>query len=324
MSFPQNTAREANTHGEGYLYIKAPATTANIGSGFDSIGMAFKLYNNLWLKVNEASKDRITVQTVGGSVSNDENHLIYKTIETFYNETGVIKGVPDEVPNLLLIQEDYIPRTRGLGSSAACIVSGVVAANALRGTKLSVEELAYIAAKIETHPDNSTPCLVGGAVVGVLTDSHLDYIKLDSTHLTKLKYYVMTPSFELSTESARNVLPSTYSKKDAIYNLSRSALLVAALTCGDFSKLYTATGDKIHQDYRMHMVPNMDVIFKKSVELGGYCAFLSGAGPTIIALADSHDFGEKMNLFLATLSNDWILSILEPDLEGTTIGGILC
>jgi homoserine kinase len=211
--------------------------------------------------------------------------------------------------------------TRGLGSSAACVVGGLVAANELSGKRLGKQQLARIAAQIEGHPDNSTPAIVGGIVVGAMDGKNLDYIKIDTAEIVKkgLSFSVMIPDFRLSTEKARGVFPPNYTMKDAVFNASRSALMVASLLTGNLDKLMVSMDDRLHQPYRQSIIPGMAEIFKEAKKLGAKGVFLSGAGPTLIAVNDRPFFNVEMKDFLAALPNQWRLTELEPDNNGVVV-----
>ena len=295
------------------IKIKVPATTANIGPGFDCIGMALSIYNYLHVKEGETSED-LTIHGASG-VPKGKDNLIYKTMSDFYSQAG------KKIPPLTMWQEDNIPMTRGLGSSAACIVAGLMAANVMAKTGLTTKDLVQMAAQIEGHPDNSTPALVGGLTVGAMTSKRLEYIRVPSQGWENLRFALMIPNFELSTESARNVLPKSYSREDVVHSTSRAALLVAALTVGDFEKLSYALDDRIHQPYRMPLVPEMDIIFEEAKKNGAYNTFLSGAGPALIAVTENSNFLPQMNEFFKGLTNEWTINWVKPDFTGAAIEG---
>ncbi|GHU56683.1 homoserine kinase [Clostridia bacterium] len=295
-----------------------PAALANFGSGFDCIGMAFKLYNHLWVEEYSMSGDEsLVIETKNGGefVPLDKTNLIYKSIVRFYGEVGIRKPVP----SIKLTQDDAIPLTRGLGSSAACIAAGLLAANALSNANLPRDQICYLAAKIEGHPDNSTPALVGGLTVGVVASDKLEYIKIESDKLKELKFAALIPEFFLLTEKSRGALPEQIPLKDAVFNISRAALLAAALSQGDFSKLSTACDDALHQPYRMQLVPNMTAIFNKAYKLGAKAVFLSGAGPTIMTVYQNDTFLTGMGEYLENLPNAWTLNPLEADYDGAIV-----
>ena len=291
-----------------------PATSANLGTGFDSVGLALSIYNYLEIKEGTDNGEKVVIHGPAG-VPVGEDNLIYRTISDFFKWAG------KEMPPLTMWQNDHIPMTRGLGSSAACVVSGLMAGNALAEMDLSREDLIQMAAQIEGHPDNSTPALIGGLTVGAMTEERLEYVRLPDESWKALKFALMVPAFELSTEKARALLPEEYPRRDVVHNTARVALLMASLMAGDFQKLFYALDDRIHQPYRSHLVPDMDVIFEEARKNGAYNAFLSGAGPSLIAVTEDEGFILKMTEFLRKLPNNWAVSWVAPDYEGATIQG---
>ena len=286
------------------IKITTPATTANMGPGFDCVGMALQLYNTLLIEetdgglyIESRSDQRIPL---------DERNLIYITIQDFYYEIG------KTLPGLRMIQEDNIPLTRGLGSSAACIVSGLFAANELSGARLSREDLLQMASALEGHPDNVAPAILGGIVAGAMDNGKLFSCKLETPKLFELAFAVMIPCFPLPTEQARKVLPKSYTRDDVVFNASRTALLTAALTSGRFDLLRTAMKDVVHQPYRSKIIPGMDDIFYECIKQGAYGVFLSGAGPTLIAAVPG---GEAAG-FNPSLPSGWKLCFIKPDENG--------
>lgn len=292
------------------IKIKVPATSANLGPGFDSIGMALSMYNYLYVKPSDKKLEIISKN--GNNDFCNQDNLIYKTIVDFYNITG--KGC---VPNLKLIQDDNIPFASGLGSSAACVVSGLLAANYLTKLNLSKDELCDMAAKIEGHPDNSTPALVGSITVGAMNNGHLSYIKLNV--VPKLRIALMIPKFEVKTEFSRSVLPKNYDIKDVVFNVSRVALLVAAFTTGDYDKLKEATCDRLHEPYRMNIINNMKDILDMANKLGAKGSFLSGAGPSLVAFTDNDEFFVSMQKYLESLKDKWTIREVSIDINGAEI-----
>ncbi len=296
------------------MHIKVPATSANMGPGFDSIGVALELYNHLWFEEIEQGVEIIVKKEHEIKIPTDKNNLIYKTMVDFFAETGNV------MPGVRLIQEDDIPMVRGLGSSAACIVAGLLAANHMSGCHYSREQLAQIAAKIEGHPDNSNPALFGGMVVGALDHNEMRHVRLD---LPKdLVFAIMVPDFPVSTEDSRKVLPDMYTKADAIFNASRAALLVASIYAGDYENLAMAMQDRIHQPYRSQLIPDMDRIFKAAKNYGALATYLSGAGSTLMAvLTDDKTeiFQQKMAAYLKAIPNEWQLTLLKPDTKGAQL-----
>lgn len=298
------------------IHIRVPATSANMGSGFDSIGIALQLYNNLWIEELDKRGVEIEIRKKQAiSIPADKTNLIYRTMVDFYAEIGKI------MPGVKIIQEDNIPVTRGLGSSAACIVAGLIAANHLSGCNYSKNELAQMAAKIEGHPDNTNPALFGGMVVGAIDLSDgMKFVKLDLPK--NLKFAIMVPDFPISTEASREVLPEMVSRQDAIFNSSRAALLVASVITGNINNLGMAMDDRLHQPYRKQLIPEMNRIFKASKGYGALGAYLSGAGSTLMAVLseeNENEFKEKMSAYLESMPHEWNLTLLKPDSDGATL-----
>lgn len=296
------------------VHIKVPATSANMGPGFDSIGVALELYNHLWFEQIDEGVEIIVKRKQEIEIPTDKNNLIYKTMVDFFAETGNV------MPGVRLIQEDYIPMVRGLGSSAACIVAGLLAANHMSGCHYSRDKLAQIAAKIEGHPDNSNPALFGGMVVGAIDHNEMCHVKLDLPK--ELVFAIMVPNFPVSTEDARKVLPNTYTKADAVFNASRAALLVASIYSGNYQNLTMAMEDRIHQPYRSQLIPDMDRIFKAAKNYGALASYLSGAGSTLMAVLtekNAQTFQYKMQAYLKAIPNEWQLTLLKPDTKGAQL-----
>ena len=257
------------------IKIKIPATSANIGSGFDSLGIALDLYNYVWMEeddeINISSSDGVDIPT-------DENNLIYWSAQRLYAECG------KTLPGLRIVQENNIPMTRGLGSSSACIAAGLVGANRFLGSPLSQHDLVNLACKIEGHPDNTTPALMGGLVTAAMENGRVYSVSVPVAE--HIRFGVLIPPFELKTEVARKALPDTYSRENAVYNLSRSSLMTAALFSGSLENLRVAVQDSLHQPFRKKFIKGVETVFRMSYELGSYGTYISGAGPSIIAIID--------------------------------------
>jgi len=288
------------------IKITTPATTANMGPGFDCVGMAFQLYNTLYI---EESNCFLIENRSGQPIPLDKSNLIHTTIENFYRNRGT------NPPCLHMIQQDNIPLARGLGSSAACIVTGLMAANELSGAGLNRGELLQTAARLEGHPDNVAPAFLGGVVIGVMDKGELFSCKLCVPELEALAFAVIIPDFPLLTEQARKILPESYTRRDVVFNASRTALLTAALTCSRFDLLKTAMQDAVHQPYRSKIIPGMDAIFDECLSQGALGVFLSGAGPTLIAVVPKGQAG----VFIPKLPPGWALHFMEPDVNGVVL-----
>ena len=242
------------------ISVKVPATTANIGPGFDCLGMALPIYNTITIEetvlpgtgveINLINEDETSIDALSEQVPMDENSIIYKAVELLYNSIG---QSPSE---LKITVQTQIPIARGLGSSASVIVGGLLAANELLGRPADEVALLSIAAEVEGHPDNVTPAIVGGLVLSSQEeDGRVVYTKLnwpDEWAIT-----VCIPDYELSTEISRSVLPHSVPYGDAVFNLKRIGMFVQAVNCHDADLMKLALQDKIHQPYRMKRVPGL-------------------------------------------------------------------
>ena len=293
------------------IRIDVPATSANLGSGFDSLGIALTMQNHVWMEEWDEIDIRSTDDTV---VPTDETNLIYCAAKEVYDMCG------KEIPGLKIRQKNNIPMARGLGSSSACIVAGILGANRLLGSPLSQHALINLACKIEGHPDNTTPAISGGLVASAMDCNRVYSVSVPVSE--KIAFAVMIPPFELKTEEARKVLPEMYTRQDAVYNLSRSGLMTASLFSGNLENLRVAVQDKIHQPYRSGLISNYDTVFRMSYELGSLGTYVSGAGPTIISLVetDNHNFVDKaLERLEARGIKDWRVEMLRADPHGAQI-----
>ncbi len=292
--------------------VKVPATSANMGAGFDSMGIALNLYNII--SVREIDKGlKIINRNSREFIPANENNLIYKSMMRVFDEVGYLKK------GLEITQKSDIPMTRGLGSSSACIIGGLLAANNISGNKLSRNELIGLATEIEGHPDNVVPAMFGGFCISVRSEDSVDFKSFKIS--PKLKYAVMVPDYFVVTKKSRSILPETVSVSDAVFNISRAAWLSACLVSGKFDSLKIGVQDRLHQPYRKNYVDGMEEIFEKSYELGAKATFLSGSGPTIISVLD-HDFyifNDKMTQFLKTCEHKRQCKIVEIDNVGAVV-----
>lgn len=294
------------------IRIQVPATSANLGSGFDSLGIALTLYNQIWMEeadtIDISCKDDVAIPT-------DENNLIYWAAKRLYKQCG------RKLPGLRIIQLNNIPIARGLGSSSACIVAGILGANRLLGGPLHPHELVDLAAEIEGHPDNTTPALEGGLVASAIEAGKVYNVSVPVSE--KIRFVLFIPPFELKTEMARSVLPQQYSRTDAVYNLSRSALMTASLFSGKLENLRVAVQDRIHQPYRSHLIEHLDDVFRMSYELGSLGTYVSGAGPTIISFVsadEAESFSDQAAVHLEKKGIlDWKIETLAADPDGAKI-----
>ncbi len=270
------------------IEVAVKATTANLGPGFDCLGLALDIENRV--RFAEADMD-----------FQDENNLIYMSAKRIFDYVG------KAMPFLHIEQEINIPICRGLGSSAACIAAGCTAGNVLSAANLSIDELIKIGTEIEGHPDNIVPAFLGGFTVSSQDGDRVVYFRKEA--YGGFKYAVMYPEFTLPTSQSRGVLPKEIAFGDGVFNISRSSLLTAAMITGNGELLKYACKDAIHQPYRKSLVAGFDEITGRAHSLGALAAFLSGAGPTIIAVlpADDMGFEAAMKEYLKGMTGSWTL-----------------
>lgn len=289
------------------LFIKVPATTANIGPGFDAMGIALNLFNSVEIK--KSSEKAFDWSDTGVSLSEEDNLILY-SLEYTLKKHNFSSGY-----SIKAIDMD-IPVSRGLGSSAASVVLGILCANYLMNYKLNDNEMLEIANEIEGHPDNVAPALLGGMVTSVVENNKVysSNIKIPSS----LRFIVTIPNFKLSTERARAALPDKYSKEDCVFNISRASLLISSLVNSEFENLRVALDDKIHQSYRLPLISFGKEYIDFSKESGSLGEFISGAGPTMISLVNSNEnlFIDNIKNFLEDNNLQWDIKALTLNIDG--------
>ena len=292
--------------------VRIPASSANLGAGFDSLGLALGLYNTI--EIEEIESGLQIFSEDGAAIPLGEKNLVYQTVRRVYQLCG------KKIPGFNIRQKSPIPMARGLGSSSACIAGAITGANALLGEPLSLQEKLNLAAELEGHPDNVLPAMLGGFVAAVLEDGHVFYI---NRPVNGLLFGAFVPDFELLTETARAALPKQVLHREAVFNLSRAALAAAAFCTGEYDLLGAACGDRLHQPYRLPLIPGGEAVFELAGQCGALACFISGAGSTILAVAKAEDsaFFEKAQNALAEDKklNHFTLKKLAPDLQGTVI-----
>lgn len=256
--------------------VRVPATIANLGPGFDCLGLALDIYNEAAITGGDGFS--ITLRGEGiKSLSSGRENLIYRAI------SGVFERLGEPVPGLSIICENAVPLGRGMGSSAAAIVAGLKAANRLAGDRLSPDELLSIGIGIEGHPDNVVPALLGGCRAAVSEGDRL--VQAEIPVCGDWQYVLFIPDSKKSTLKARSLLARQVSREDAVFNLGRVALLTRAFITGDAALLRVATQDRLHQPQRQAIFPPMDRLFAAALAAGADGVFLAGSGPTIVAVA---------------------------------------
>ena len=274
--------------------VKVPATSANIGPGFDCLGLALPIYNTVTIEetvlpgtgieINMMTEDEASIdEMIFDDIPRDENNIVYKAVEMLYNSIG------QEPSELKINIQSQIPITRGLGSSAAVIVGGLIAANKLLGSPADETALLSIATEVEGHPDNVAPAILGGFVLASQEDDgSIVYRKLNWPNEWDIT--VCIPDFELSTNIARSVLPESVPMQDAIFNTKHLAMLIDAVNTKDEKLMKVALHDKLHQPYREKLVPGMKEIMEAfKHEDGVLGCVLSGAGPAMLIISHKYD-----------------------------------
>lgn len=291
------------------IRVRVPATSANMGPGFDVIGVALNLYNEYAFEEIENGLEFFGIEK---EFCNEDN-IIYKAmIECFKKRNYKIKGLR------ISILKNEIPISRGLGSSSSCIVGGIIGANEIMGQKLSTEELLELAVSMEGHPDNVVPALLGGIVVAIVIKGKVIYDKVKAKD--DLNFIPIIPDFKLATEKARKVLPNKISFEDGVYNVGRAALMVTALNNGSYNLLKFACDDRFHEIYRGNLIKGFDIIKKESYNNGALASFLSGAGPTIMTIINrKNSFSNKMREVLDREGVNYSILTLSIDNEGAVV-----
>ncbi|MBD3880226.1 homoserine kinase [Phormidium tenue FACHB-886] len=266
--------------------VTVPATTANLGAGFDCIGAALGLYNRFQFSRSPAAADRPFVIRATGleaeQVTTDESNLAYQAFLKLYRQ------IDQPPPPVQLEISLEVPLARGLGSSATAIVGGLVGANALANSPLSRAEVMQLAVAIEGHPDNVVPALIGGCRLAATNPSGTWTI-CDVLWHEALVPVIAIPDFKLSTAEARRVLPTTYSRADAVFNVAHLGLLLRGLETGNPDWLRTALDDRIHQPYRQALIQGYESVQRAALAAGAYGLVISGAGPTLLAIATEQE-----------------------------------
>ena len=293
------------------MIVRVPASSANLGPGFDSFGIAWQLYNEIDFQIRE---EGVEISGCPEEYRNEDN-LAFRAFRLALERCGApFTGVA------IRFLRCAIPVSRGLGSSAALIAVGVTAANALYELGLSREDLLLLATEVEGHPDNVAPALYGGLGVSAMDGGRAITRRFPISD--KLRFAALVPPFELSTALARSVLPRELSREDAIFNISRGALLLRALGDGDAELLNFAMDDRIHQGYRAKLIDGFKAARTEAQECGAAGICISGAGPTILCVAERPDFPARMETALELALPGWEFMELTPDLDGARIAAL--
>ncbi len=267
--------------------VKVPATTANLGPGFDALGLALDLWNEAEFRATGDGK--ITVQVKGegkGRLPTDESNAVAAAALQVYQ----LAGKP--CPGMHIRCLNRVPLGSGLGSSSAAMLTGMLGANVLLGSPFSREEILKLAIETEGHPDNVAPAMLGGLVASIIHEEHVVSLRLTLTsRRSPIHITVALPDFEFPTRQARAILPQQIERRDAIYNISRAVIVTEAFRVGDMEMLGEAMEDRLHQPYRIPLIPGAQSAMEAMKAAGAAAVALSGAGPSLIAFSSKAEAG---------------------------------
>lgn len=260
------------------IHVSVPATSANLGAGFDTLGLALELRNEVWLR--RSARRGVNYVVEGEGCEDVARQPRANLFDRVLRRSLAKLGRP--VPDLEVRMLNRIPWRRGLGSSSAAAVAGAAAALRIAGAAVDEQAVLDLALPFEGHPDNLAPAVAGGFTVATLERKRARFVRLAPPALTAI---ALVPRFGVSTEAARKLLPASVPFADAVHNVTRSALTVAAVAAGRWELLGLGTDDRLHQPYRAPLVPGFAEVGRAAVRAGAAASFLSGSGPTILALA---------------------------------------
>ena len=300
--------------------VKAPATTANMGPGYDCLGMALDVWNTIEVEVLDSGEPVVEVTGEGaGELGTGRDNLVYRSMEFLFQDAG------QEMPLVRIRCDNAIPLARGMGSSAAAIAGGLVAANAICSQDYTPNDLLEMAATIEGHPDNVAAAVLGGMQL-VISDKTEEGSRLYAVSINvppELRAVVFVPQVRIATEDARAVLPEKITVADAVHNMGRIGLLVASMATNHPEYLAIATQDLLHQPYRQPLFPAMKVIFKAALDAGALGVFLSGSGSTVLALTQGREMTVAYEMAEAArqASVEGNVSVTQPTVRGAHLIG---
>jgi homoserine kinase len=290
-----------------------PASTTNLGPGFDVLGLALKLYSTVEIEETDSGV-RIIVHGVDqDKIPTSTDNLAFESANYIFQRVGYQpKGIKLTITN-------GIPAIRGLGGSGTAILGGLLSANAICGDPFSPDQILDFAVEREGHPDNITASLLGGLTVAVVDKKNVKAVKLSPPE--DLRVVIAIPDYTLSTKEAREVLPQNLDLKSAIYNVSRSSLLVAAVATGKLDMLNVAMQDLLHQPHRAKLIPGFEDVCNSAIQAGALSAALSGAGPSIAAycITSEDQIASVMIDAFAENGLNAEAKILEVDSAGATV-----
>ena len=310
----------AGNIGMTLVRVKAPATTANMGPGYDCLGMALDVWNTIEIEVLDSGEPVVEVTGEGaGELGTGRDNLVYRSMEFLFQDAE------QEMPLVRIRCDNAIPLARGMGSSAAAIAGGLVAANAICSQDYTPNDLLEMAATIEGHPDNVAAAVLGGMQL-VISDKTEEGSRLYTVPInvpSELHAVVFVPQVRIATEDARAVLPEKVTMADAVHNMGRVGLLVASMATNHPEYLAIATQDLLHQPYRQPLFPAMKVIFKAALDAGALGVFLSGSGSTVLALTQGREMTVAYEMAEAArqASVEGNVSVTQPTVRGAHLIG---
>ncbi|HEY9885760.1 MAG TPA: homoserine kinase [Vampirovibrionales bacterium] len=282
---------------EKIFSVNVPATSANLGPGFDCFGLALQLYNNFIFRVCNDKPGHVSFQANFPLRQGPHTNLVYKAYSHALRYLNI-----EKVPGLDIYAISNIPSARGLGSSASAVVAGVLAAGAVCGENLRFSEVIEIATYIEGHPDNVAPAVLGGMTVSISEGGSVYSHKLDWPD--EFRVLVGIPEIKVKTHAARKVLPRRVSFEDAVFNVGRAALFIASLTKNDPRGLALSMDDQLHQRARASLIPGFSKILNKSYDVGALGCVISGSGPCILCVVEK-DNRRALNAVPEIMQKTW-------------------
>lgn len=291
------------------LKIKAPCSSANVGPGFDCLGIAFNIYNEFSFELSDKN------QYVGFAERHcNDNNMVYQAYK------ATMEHLAQPVLPLKISFNGQVPNARGLGSSSTCVVAGVVAAYEFACKQYTKNDIAHMAALIEGHPDNVTPCVYGGFVDAVMVvDGNKEKLLVENFSVHEsFNFYALIPDFLLGTKQSRDVLPKTFSLTTAKKNVANLPLLIRAFERGDGKLLSFASEDWLHQPYRGGIIPGFFDIQSKAMQIGADAVFLSGAGPTMLVVSQK-EIESELKEVVANKQETWQVKQIKIDYNGVVV-----
>jgi homoserine kinase len=293
--------------------LRVPATTANLGPGFDCLGLALQWYN--WVEVAEHTADQHEILIEGRGASEDlprgADNLVWRAM------MRVFELARADVPPLRVRIGIETPVARGLGSSASAIVGGMAAANLFLRNPIASQQLMTEMTALEGHPDNVAACYFGGLTASLVCEGEVYVRKYHPAG--NLRCVLVVPDYQLSTARARKVLPRSIPVRDAVFNLARIPFVIDKLSTGDVAGLDIIMDDRLHQPHRRKLIPEYDVIESEAMRAGAAAVCISGSGPTVLAIseaANAADVAESVRRSLQGIGKDFTVQVVAPDSEG--------